>query len=140
VLTVLRLAREKPELSMVIDQSGSPTWARWLAQATAALVRRRDVVTHRGGIYHLAATGQATRYEFAAAIIDIMKQISGESSGWAKLKPITTDQYPLPAPRPPRPVMRMGKVAQVFGVTPPHWQEQLHDFLEELAKSTRLGV
>ena len=140
VLTVLRLAREKPELSMVTDQSGSPTWARWLAQATAGLLRKRDVIARLGGIYHLAATGHATRYEFATAIIDAMKKISGNSHGWAKLKRITTDQYPLPAPRPPRPVMRMDKVTQAFGVTPPHWQEQLHDFLKELAKTTRLGV
>ncbi|HEY7674968.1 MAG TPA: dTDP-4-dehydrorhamnose reductase [Burkholderiales bacterium] len=140
VLTVLRLAREKPELAMVNDQSGSPTWARWLAHATAELLRKRDVVAHRGGIYHLAATGHATRYDFATAIIDTMKQVSGDSRGWAKLKPISTDQYPLPARRPPRPVMRMDKIAQAFGVTPPHWQEQLHGFLEELAKRPRLGV
>lgn len=140
VLTVLRLARERTELSMVTDQSGSPTWARWLAQATAALLRKRDVITHRGGIYHLAATGHATRHEFATAIIDTMKRVSGNSSGWAKLKPITTDQYPLPAPRPPRPVMQMDKVTRAFGVVPPRWQEQLHNFLQELAKSTRLGV
>jgi dTDP-4-dehydrorhamnose reductase len=56
------------------------------------------------------------------------------------LKPITTDQYPLPARRPPRPLMRMEKVARTFGVAPTRWQEQLRDFLEELAKSIRLVV
>jgi dTDP-4-dehydrorhamnose reductase len=140
VLTVLRLAREKTELSMVTDQSGSPTWARWLAQVTAELLRQRDVIAHLGGTYHLAATGHATRYEFATAIVDTMKEISGISLGWARIKPITTEQYPLPARRPPRPVMRVGKVKQAFGVAPPHWQVQLHGFLNELAKSTRLGV
>jgi dTDP-4-dehydrorhamnose reductase len=140
VLTVLRLAREKPELAMVDDQSGSPTWARWLAQATASVLRRRDRVASHGGTYHLAASGEATRYEFAAAIIDAMRDGRGDSRGWARLRPITTAQYPLPARRPPRPVLSTGRIERVFGVAPPHWRDPLHEFLRELAKRTRLGV
>jgi len=140
VLTVLRLAREKPELSMVNDQSGSPTWARWLAQATAEILRKRDVTPNGSGIYHLAGGGHATRYEFAQAIIDTTKDVSGDPRGWARLSPITTAHYPLPARRPPRPVMSLDKVRRAFGVATPNWREQLHGFLGELAKSTRLGV
>lgn len=140
VLTVLRLAREKPELAMVNDQSGSPTWARALAQATAELLRKRDVTTNGNSIYHLAGGGHATRYEFAQAIIDTTKDLSGDPRGWARLSPITTAQYPLAARRPLRPVMSLDKVRRAFGVATPHWREQLHGFLGELAKSTRLGV
>ena len=140
VLTVLRLAREKPELAMVDDQAGSPTWARWLAQATASVLSRRDRVARHGGTYHLAAAGHATRYEFAGAIIDAMLDGPGDPRGWAKLRPIATAQYPLPARRPPRPVLGTSKVERVFGIAPPHWREQLHGFLRELAKSTPLGV
>jgi dTDP-4-dehydrorhamnose reductase len=140
VLTVLRLAREKPELAMVDDQSGSPTWARSLAQATAELLRKKEFIGRHGGIYHLAAGGHASRFELANAIIDIMQEISGSPSGWAKVRPITTGEYPLPARRPPHPVMSTEKIQQLLGVTMPHWREQLHDMLQDLAKSAHLGV
>ncbi len=125
---------------MVDDQFGSPTWARSLAQATADLLRKRELVAQHGGTYHLAASGHVNRYEFAKAIIEAMKGASGDSRGWARLSPIKTGQYPLPARRPPHPVLRMDRVKQAFGIEVPHWREQLHGFLQELAKSTHLGV
>jgi dTDP-4-dehydrorhamnose reductase len=140
VLTVLRLAREKPELAMVDDQFGSPTWARALAQATAELLRKQEIIGRHGGIYHLAAGGHASRFELANAIIGIMQELSGLTGGWAKVSPITTREFPLPARRPPHPVMSMEKIQRVFGVRMPHWREQLHGMLRELAKSTSLGV
>jgi dTDP-4-dehydrorhamnose reductase len=140
VLTVLQLAREKPELSIVTDQSGSPTWARWLAQKTAELLRKRDAIAQHGGIYHLAAGGHATRFELAAAILDALKDLPGYSGARPRLNPIKTAQYPLPARRPPRPVLNTDRVERVFGIATRHWRDQLHDFLRELAKSTRLGV
>lgn len=136
VLTVLRLAREKEELSMVDDQSGSPTWARWLAQATAELLRKGDIDPPHRGTYHLAAAGDVTRYEFAKAIIDGMKDLSGDPRGWAELNPIASDRYPVVARRPPHPVMSLDKIRRAFGIAPPHWREQLQAFLQELAKST----
>jgi dTDP-4-dehydrorhamnose reductase len=69
-----------------------------------------------------------------------MKELSGDPQGWARLIPITTDQYPLPAQRPPRPVMSLDKVRQAFDIAVPHWREQVNGFLRELTKSTRLGV
>jgi dTDP-4-dehydrorhamnose reductase len=140
VLTVLRLARERPELAMVDDQSGSPTWARWLAQATAGVLTQRDTVARHGGTYHLVAAGHATRFELAAAILDALKELPGYSGARPRLNPIKTAQYPLPARRPPRPVLGTDRIERVFGVTPRHWRDQLHDFLRELAKGTRLGV
>ncbi len=133
VLTVLRLAREKPELTMVDDQSGSPTWARALAEATAELLRRKELISRHSGVYHLAAGGHTSRYEFTRAIIDIMKEVSGIPNGWAKVRPITTDQYPLPAQRPRNPVMSKNKARQIFGVEMTHWKDQLRSFLVELA-------
>ena len=84
VLTVLRLAREKPELAMVDDQTGSPTWARALAEATADLLRRKDRILGHSGVYHLAASGHASRYEFANEIIRIMRDVSGQPGGWQR--------------------------------------------------------
>jgi dTDP-4-dehydrorhamnose reductase len=135
VLTVLRLAREKPELVMVDDHTGSPTWARALATATAQLLRRKELIRQHSGVYHLAASGHASRFEFTRAIIDIMKEVSGIPNGWASVKPTTSDQFPLPAKRPRNPVIGMDKIERVYGISMPHWRDQLSTFLRELAVS-----
>ncbi|HEX9672697.1 MAG TPA: dTDP-4-dehydrorhamnose reductase [Burkholderiales bacterium] len=139
VLTVLRLAREKPELSVVDDQSGSPTWARALASATAELLRRKELITRASVVYHLTAGGHTSRYAFARAIIDIMKEVSGIPDGWASVKPITSDQYPLPARRPPHPVASTDKIKRVFGIEMPRWEDQLRSCLRDHAASWRTG-
>lgn len=129
VLTVLRLAREKTELSMVDDQRGSPTWARALAQATAELLRKRNLVSQHSGVYHLVSAGHASRFEFAKAIIETAKEASGTTDGWAGVKATTSDQFRLPAKRPRRPVVSVDKVKRVFGIEMPSWQQQLQDCL-----------
>jgi dTDP-4-dehydrorhamnose reductase len=133
VLAILRLAREKPELSVVNDQIGSPSWARSLAQATADLLRDPDRVRSHGGVYHLSAGGETSRYEFAAAIVRIMKEKSGARNRWAEIKPITTERYPpLPARRPPNTVTSKERVKQTFGVEMSGWKQQLEDFLRQI--------
>jgi len=132
VLTILRLARARPELSVVADQTGSPTWARALAQATAALLRCQELIPRHSGIYHLAAAGHTSRHEFAGAIIREAQAISGIAEGWARVKAITSDQYPLPAARPLNLVTNRDKVKKVFGVELTHWSDQLRSCLKEL--------
>jgi len=137
VLAILRLAREKPVLSVVDDQVGSPSWARALAESTADLLRKRHLIHNHAGIYHLSASGQTSRYEFAREIIRIMKEISGVKSDWAEITPITSDQYqpPLPARRPFSPVTDKNKIKRALGIEMPHWRNQLLAFLHELAVS-----
>lgn len=135
VLTMLRLARERPELPVVTDQTGSPTWARALAQATAALLERTEAIRDHSGIYHLAAAGHTSRHEFAGAIIRAAQQISGVADGWAQVKAITSDQYPLPAARPRFLVTDRNKVKAVFGIEMTPWHEQLHSCLRDLGLS-----
>jgi dTDP-4-dehydrorhamnose reductase len=131
VRTILALARARPELAVVNDQVGSPSWSRALAQSTADLVRRRELVAGKSGIYHLSAAGHVSRFEFAQYIIATMRAISGAAEGWASVRPITSDQYPLPARRPRAPVTSKEKIKRVFGVEMPTWQEQVHAYLEE---------
>ncbi len=133
VLTILRLAREKKELSVVNDQTGSPTWARMLAQATADLLRQADSIRSHSGTCHLSAAGHTSRCEFAQAIIRLMQEVSATPDGWAKVKPITTEQYPLPARRPLHPVTNKDRIKRLFGVEMPHWEDQLRAFLTGLA-------
>lgn len=129
VLAVLRLAREKPELTMVDDQAGSPTWARALAQATVELLGQNELIARHSGVYHLTASGHTTRYEFTQAIISIAKKLSGIPDGWARVKPIGSDAYPLPARRPRRPVTCVEKIKRVFGIEMAAWRRQLQDCL-----------
>jgi len=133
VLAILRLAREKTELSVVSDQAGSPSWARALADATAALLRQRDLFGQQGGVYHLSANGHTSRYDFARAIVRIARDISGRPNGWADIRPISSDQYPLPARRPRSPVTDKSRIRRAFGITMPDWEAQLTAFLREFA-------
>lgn len=131
VLTILRLAREKPELAVVEDQTGSPSWARALADATAGLLRRKELIPGNSGIYNLAATGHTSRYHFAHSIVRIARELSGEHDGWAPVRPITSSQYPLPARRPVYPITAKEKIKRVFGIEMPHWEMQLRSFLAD---------
>jgi dTDP-4-dehydrorhamnose reductase len=140
VLAILRLAREKAVLPVVMDQVGSPSWARALAQATAALLRDRDLILRHSGIYHLSAAGYTSRYEFAKVVIHLMKEISGMPYGWASVIPIASDQYPLPAKRPHSPVTNKDKCKRVFGVEMADWETQLGSFLREFAATTKQQV
>ncbi len=111
VKTVLRLAREKGELSMVTNEVGSPTYAPDLAAALVQLMQ-----TGQYGIYHLTNSGHCSRYEFAA---EILRQGEYEH---VPLHPI--DNYPRPA-RPPAYCVLRNFCAAEWGITLRSWQEGL---------------
>jgi dTDP-4-dehydrorhamnose reductase len=115
VRTMLRLGVEE-EVRVVDDQQGSPTYVGHLAEAT------REVVTRGPGIWHVAAGGECTWAEFAAAIF--------EEAGLAcRVVPISTDELGRPAPRPAYSVLRSERPdpPQL-----PHWREGLRDCLARL--------
>jgi dTDP-4-dehydrorhamnose reductase len=134
LLTMLKLARSKPELRVVADQVGAPTWARTLAEATAQIIERggatKDALlgtlAQRGGVYHLSAAGRTSWHGFAEAILR-------EAGLTTPVHAITTAEYPLPAPRPANSLLSNTKVAQSFGVALPDWTEGLKLCMAELA-------
>jgi dTDP-4-dehydrorhamnose reductase len=128
VLTLLRLARERAELAMVTDQVGSPAWARTLAASAVEVLGRVADPAAVSGIYHLSAQGHVTRYAFAEEILRLVREL-GVPGPWARLDPISTAQYPLPATRPLNVATSKARLERVFGVTPPAWQAQLRGFL-----------
>ncbi len=120
VKTMLRLGREREELSVVNDQVGSPTYARNLATVVLQLLpllNNEDV-----GVYHYVNTGQCTWYEFANTIFK-MAQIP------VKTNPIPTTEYPTPAKRPMYSVLSTEKITKDFGIEIPKWEEALRKFL-----------
>jgi dTDP-4-dehydrorhamnose reductase len=115
--TMRKLGREKPELAVVNDQVGSPTWTLPLSEAIAALV-----ATTRYGVYHLTGSGQCTWY-------DLTKKIMALEGLPTTVKPITTAELGRPAPRPRYSVLS-AKALQIPGVTPlPAWEDSLARYL-----------
>jgi dTDP-4-dehydrorhamnose reductase len=118
--TIMRLASEREQLRVVADQSGSPTWSRMIAEATALALSQSLADGECGGTYHLAAGGGTTWHGFAQAIVDAMplKKCS-------LVQPISTAEYPLPARRPARSALDCSKLERVFGVRLPDWKASL---------------
>jgi dTDP-4-dehydrorhamnose reductase len=117
-LTIRRLARERDELRIVADQTGTPNWSRDLAQATARLIGQgRDRLAERAGLYHLSSTGSTTWHGFAQAIVGVSPK--------PQVTPIATSEYPTPARRPAYGVLATGKFERTFGFRLPAWQDGL---------------
>ncbi len=127
--TMLRLARERPELRVVADQHGNPTYAPHLADAILVIAAQVGS-TNRWGIYHAAATDDTTWHGFASAIIAAAKPL-----GVAQIpvRPITTAEYPTPARRPANSCLDCGKLERAFGVRLPPWQQGLAECIAALA-------
>ena len=140
VLTILKLAREKARLPVVEDQTGSPSWARKIAEATATLLSQPDIARANSGIFHIAAAGHATRYEFACAIVETMRKFTGQADGWAEVQPIRSAQYPLPAARPHGLVTSKDKLLRVFGLALPDWRDELEEFLAEVVSNAEWKI
>jgi dTDP-4-dehydrorhamnose reductase len=129
MLTMLRLAREREELRVVSDQAGAPTWSRMLAEATAAILAPFragagwTIPPETSGIYHRAARGETSWHGFAEAIL-AADPARGEQR-CHRVVPISTAEYPTPAPRPRYSVLSTERAERAFGVALPEWREQL---------------
>lgn len=125
VKTMLRLMKERPELKVVSDQIGSPTYATDLAAALMKIVEEQENEHKHAGIYHYSNTGVISWYEFAIAIRDA----AGLS---CNLIPITTAEYPTPAKRPAYSVMDTSKIVNDFAIELKDWQSSLNTCLKKL--------
>lgn len=130
--TMLRLAAERDELRVVNDQTGCPTYADLVADAS---VRMLDgmfaggvVRLERCGLYHLTCQGETTWWGFARRIIELAG--FGER---VRVTAITTADYPTPVKRPAYSVLSNTKLERVFGIRLPDWDEGLKRCLAERA-------
>lgn len=129
VKTILRLARERSELRIVADQFGAPTWARMLARAAMDMAGRFE--PEKSGVYHLVAGGRTSWFDFAEAIIGQARRYDAALAGKPlTIRPITTEEYPLPAKRPANSSLSTEKVGRTFGVTLPNWEQELAECME----------
>nr|WP_314444326.1 dTDP-4-dehydrorhamnose reductase [uncultured Sphingomonas sp.] len=127
VKTMLRLSRERDEISVVADQVGSPTNALDLADVILALAARRLAGDRSGWgeIYHAAGTGQASWAEFAGEIM----RASGSAT---RIRPISTAEFPTPAQRPSWSVLDGAKLQATFGLSLPNWRQSLPGVVRRL--------
>ena len=128
LLTMLRLAAERPELRIVADQCGAPTWAATIATMTSHIVAQgmaanadgMDWWRRKSGVYHLSASGWTTWFDFANAIFELS---SLEKS--PVVAPIASSDYPVPAKRPGNSRLSGDKLAASFGLRAPDWRSAL---------------
>jgi dTDP-4-dehydrorhamnose reductase len=127
VKTMLRLMQSRPEIGVVADQWGSPTYAADLAEAILQIVNSGK---WHAGIYHYTNAGAITWHQFAQAI----SEISGFN---CQVKAITTADYPTPAKRPAYSVMNTRKIQQVYGIQAKDWRKSLEICLQRIAQTTK---
>lgn len=139
LLTMLRAAAQRDELAVVDDQVGCPTTARFLADTTAALVRRwwqADAAGRRAleGACHVAGAGAVSWCGFARAII-AQAHALGLLPRATPVRAIASGEYPAKAPRPAYSVLDTTRLRDTFGVTPPDWSQGMQQTLLELAQA-----
>ena len=136
VKTMLRLMKERPEINVVSDQVGAPTYAGDLAEAIMAMVDGGNRESGTGnnspsdvkwvpGIYHYSNQGRISWYDFAVAI----KELSGSA---CNVNPIPTTQYPTPAKRPAFSLLDTHKIQDTYHLTIPDWKDSLQRCLQSL--------
>ena len=128
-LTMLRLMREKPEIRVVADQIGTPTWATGIAQTLWSLM---DLAA-APGLYHWTDLGVATWYDFAVAIQE-EALARGLLTGAVPVIPIATQEYPTPARRPAFSVLNT-ESTRALVKTAHHWRHNLRMMMDELGNS-----
>ena len=125
VKTMIRLGQTKPELGVIFDQIGTPTYARDLAAAIFAAINQ-GVVT---GVYHFSNEGVISWYDFTKAI----HRIAGITT--CQVRPLHTEEYPTPAARPHYSVLDKTKIKATYGITIPYWEESLKECISALNAS-----
>jgi dTDP-4-dehydrorhamnose reductase len=130
VLTMLRLMREKEQLSVVCDQIGTPTWATGIGAAIWGLIE----AAAPGGVYHWTDLGVASWYDFAVAIQDeaLARGLLGRA---VPITPILSAAYPTRARRPAFSVLDTGSTRALIKVPARHWRHNLRTMLDELRTS-----
>ncbi|HEM7877817.1 dTDP-4-dehydrorhamnose reductase [Burkholderia lata] len=132
LLTMLKLGGERPELRVVADQVGAPTWSKTISTATSHIVAQAtaadcaDWWVQRSGVYHLTSAGATSWHGFAEAIF---ANAMGERA--PKVVPIPASDYPVPAKRPSNSRLSHDKLTEAFGLRLPDWADALKLCLSE---------
>ena len=130
VKTILRLGNEKKSINVIVDQRGTPTYAKDLAKTCLDILCGESSanINNNGKIYHFSNEGVTSWYDFAISIIEL----GGEK---CKVKPIQTKDYPTLAKRPQYSVLNKSKIKTAFKIKIPHWIDSLEDCIKKIKSS-----
>jgi dTDP-4-dehydrorhamnose reductase len=124
VKTIIRLLQDKPQISVVKDQLGSPTFAADLANSILQIISSNNWIP---GIYNYSNSGIISWYQFAEEI----GKLAGSST---PIRGISTEEYPTPAKRPAWSVLDTSKIVSTYGVTIKDWKESLGQCIREIGQ------
>ncbi len=136
LLTILKLAKDREELRIVSDQTGSPTSARLIAETTSLCImqsmKERESGIFSSDLYHLVAAENTSWHGFAEAIIDASVRMQNMTIRVKNLIGISSSDYPTPAKRPKNSRLDHRKLEDKFGVVMPDWKKSLLLCVEEI--------
>ena len=130
VLTMLRLAQDRPELNIVNDQTGRPTWARNLARVSTGIIEQIRKEKESPGLLHYCDADAVNWYDFARMIFSTAKRLSLLERE-PDLTPVPTAEFPQAAQRPLYSVLDTTTVSEAYGIEPAGLQESLNSCIEE---------
>lgn len=125
VKTMLSLTATKPQLKVVFDQCGTPTYARDLADVIYDIIENRKFDNNEG-IYHFSNEGVCSWYDFTKVIA----QMAGHTT--CDIQPCHSDEFPSPVKRPAYSVLDKSKIKDTFGITIPYWTDSLRKCIAAL--------
>ncbi len=135
LLTLQKLAQTKKQIKVVDDQTGSPTWARTIAEGTTQILEQclKGTTTSQvftgSGVFHMSCGGETSWFDFANKILEL-SNLSKDT----EVVPIPTIEYPTPAVRPRYSPLSNRKLKQVFHHEMPQWQDALQECLNSALK------
>lgn len=136
LLTILKLAKERDELSIVSDQIGSPTSARLIAETTVSCLqqamKKRLEGSFLSDLYHLTALDYTSWHGFAEKIVHDANEILDMDFKVKEIKATTTVNYPTPAKRPMNSRLMIDKLQKDYAVVIPDWRSGLKVCIDEL--------
>ncbi len=121
---LLKWTQKQDSLRIVQDQFGSPTWTRWLAQATAQVIRcyrylGLEWMQNHKGLYHVASKGLVSRFEWGRNILDLFQLNETE------IHPAVSSDFSCQAERPCNSALNSDKITEAFNIHIPNWREML---------------
>jgi dTDP-4-dehydrorhamnose reductase len=130
---MLRLAREREQLSVIDDQHGAPTGADLLADLTAHMLRTVQAQPSLGGLYHAVASGETSWYGYARHVIEFARS-AGQTVRVAPqgIQPVPTSAYPTAARRPHNSRLDTRRLQHNFGLALPDWRTGVDRMLREV--------